>query len=295
MTERTRTERFNIGATCQLQLRLDRGNVVLTEGPAGEVSIEVSGPEAEQFQIEQRDGRIVMQHEASFSPLDSNLAETIIAAITSATRSQSARSRHDLRITVPPGAAALTAFLASADLAAEVSLRSLDATTASGDVNVGDVQGAVKAKLASGDLELGQVHGTLSVVSASGDVRMRSVAGEATVTTASGDVEIDAAEDRVHAKTASGNIAVGTLRGPALDAKTLSGDVSIGLPAGRLLDVDLQSFAGSVRNAFDAERAGGQEPQDRSSEPAVRIHVRTMSGDIALRPGKDRARESEAA
>jgi hypothetical protein len=299
MAEATRTERFDIGTSCRLQLRLDQGHIRVLEGPAGQISVEISGPEAERFQTRQRDGEIVVQHEPSFSQLDSGLAETIVAAITSATRPRSAgaRSRHDVRVTVPAGAADLTVFLASADLTAEVSLRSLNATTASGDLNARDVHGPVKAKLASGDLQLGSVQGTLSVVSASGDVRTGVVAGAASVTTASGDIEIGTAENTVHAKTASGDVAVGTLRGPALDCKTLSGDVSIGLPPGRLLDVDLQSFAGSVRNAFDGahEEQPPAAKESEHSESAVRIHVRTMSGDIALRHGKDRARESAAA
>ena len=66
--------------------------------------------------------------------------------------------------------------------------------TASGALTADDVTD-LRAKTASGDIEVGTVGGALRMQSASGDLRCVRVDGPASVTTASGDVEVGSAGD----------------------------------------------------------------------------------------------------
>jgi hypothetical protein len=260
-TASDRREHLRITDTCQIVLRLGAGFVELHEGAAGAITVDISGPEAARFQITQHGDRITIQPEAALSGL---------------------LRRHDVRIRVPAGAASLQAQVASADFRADVDMRGLDLTAASGNVTLRRVAGDVQIRLASGDLDAERIGGDLGVVSASGDVQVDTVGGAATVTTASGSVRIGHVAGPLSVKTASGDLDVERFAGVELDCKTLSGDVRVGLEAGRHADVDLESFTGSIRNAFDV-----QTQTAGASAANVHVRVRTMSGDIVLRRSRE--------
>ena len=105
---------------------------------------------------------------------------------------------------------------ASGDVALEL-VESLDAKVASGDVEVGRVDGEAHVDNASGDVELGEAGGSVKVRTASGDQQVRSVA-----------------EGRVDLTSASGDILVGIKQGSRvyIDARSMSGEVSSELELG---------------------------------------------------------------
>jgi DUF4097 and DUF4098 domain-containing protein YvlB len=112
--------------------------------------------------------------------------------------------------------------------------------TASGDVEVGRLQGAGKVRAASGDISIFEADASLKVQTASGDVEIESVR--------EGDVVL---------QTASGDIAVGIKQGSKLwiDAKSMSGETSSELDIGDaptdgegpLVEVRATAMSGDIR------------------------------------------------
>lgn len=252
-----RRETFAVGPDAAAAVRLASGSVRVTEGTDGEIGVEISGRDAEEFLVEAHGDRIVVEQPSGLLRWGS----------------------HQVRLTLPAGSA-LKASLASADLDVAVALAELQVELASGDVRVGDVAGDVRAKTASGDLVLGDVGGDLEAGCASGDVRARRVGGRVDAKSASGDVVVDQVDGALTVRSASGDVVVGSYAGDDLRATSMSGDVRVGFPAGRTLDLDLSTLSGRVHNAFAAGAGGG----DGGDGHRVRIHVKTVSGDIVLRP-----------
>jgi DUF4097 and DUF4098 domain-containing protein YvlB len=270
MTTETRHERFSIADFCRLDLRLASGNIEMVEGATGEVTVDLSGPDATEFQIEQQGDRVIVQPRLRFT-------------------GQS--HAHSVRIAVPPAAASVHAQIASADLTSSVELAALSVIAASGDVNIQDVAGSASAKLASGDLNARRVSGRLDVTTASGAVTVAAVHGPAGINTASGNVHISEAAATLNVKSASGDIRIDSYRGPDFSCKTLSGDVRLVLPPGCRVDVDLQTLTGSIRNEFDVDA----EPAPHGQSAAARIHARSMSGDMLIARSREPAASNRVA
>ena len=248
-----RTERFQITGTPRLSVRLPAGEVRVVAGPAGEVVVRARGAESDL-------GRLVI----------TGYGDTVTVE---AERTGWGRwAAVDVQIAV--GAAPeVRARLASSGLVLDTTVREVDATTASGDLRAGVVEGRLVARLASGDLAAAAA-GSLDVISASGDVRVPEVRGEATVKTASGDISLGVVAGALTVRTASGDVTVSRLEGSRLDAKTVSGDVRLGVPPGRRYTVSLQSLSGGVRTDFPVSGEGGGAP--------ARLQVATVSGDIRI-------------
>jgi hypothetical protein len=259
-----RLEQFAVAHACRIEVRLGSGGIDVVEGPADQITVEVRGPEASHFRIEQLGDRIVIQPETSMAGF--------------------LRS-HEVRLAVPSGTTTLQAHVASASVRAGVDLRALSVAAASGDITLRSVTGSVDVKLASGDLEARRIGGSLDVVSASGSVVVERVDGDANVTAASGNVRLRRTSGELRVKTVSGDVLLGHIDGPAVSCKTVSGDVRISIPSGRELDVDLETFTGSIRNAFDVKSARPDAPGGTT----YRIHVRSMSGDIILQRSDESA------
>ena len=254
-----RTERFEITGTPRLSVRLPAGEVRVLAGPAGQVTVRARGAESDL-------SRLVITGQG-----DSVMVE--------AERSGWSRwAALDVEVAVGR-APDIRARLASCHLVLDTTVRAVDVTTASGNVQAGVVEGRLVARLASGDVAAASA-GSLDVVSASGDVRVPRVLGEAAVKTASGDVTLGTVAGDLAARTASGDIVVSRLEGSRLDAKTVSGDVRVGVPAGRRYTVSLQSLSGDVRTDFPVSGEAGGAP--------ARLQVTTISGDIRLTGAADR-------
>jgi DUF4097 and DUF4098 domain-containing protein YvlB len=181
------------------------------------------------------------------------------------------------------GAPQVRARLASADLTLDREVTDLQVGSASGDVRAGRVSGSASVRMAAGDIRLESVGGLLSVSVGSGDVVVGEALGGADIMSASGDVRIATAGGGVKLKTASGDMLVGNLRSGDFEARSLSGDVVLGVPSGRVLDVSLDSTAGRVSTDFPVQSGAG----DGSAGGVSLVKVRTLSGDVVLRPAEN--------
>jgi DUF4097 and DUF4098 domain-containing protein YvlB len=183
---------------------------------------------------------------------------------------------YDIRVRAPRGAD-VDANIASATFRAAGRLGAVEVNTASGDVQVEDVEREAKIRSASGDVRLGAVGGKADVNTASGDVEVGSIAVGGAVRSASGDVQIGEAANRLSLNTASGDMHVGSIAEGTVDVKSASGDVRIGIKQGSRLFVDARSLSGDTTSEVEL---GGVEVA--STGPLVEIKGATMSGDIRI-------------
>ena len=197
-----------------------------------------------------------------------------------------------VRVALPEGSA-VHVDAASADVTSEGRLGSVEATTASGDVEIEHAEvlsiktasGDVVARHADGDVSLGTASGEIWVVevggdaqlsSASGDVHVGHAGGDVGIKTASGDALVDDVEGSVTAKTASGDAEVRRVRRGTVAFDTASGDLSVGIVEGTAAWLDVQSLTGKVHTSLN-DADGPVEGGD-----TVRIRARTISGDVSI-------------
>lgn len=165
---------------------------------------------------------------------------------------------------------------------------------------------SVEIGSAAGDVMLRDLHGGAVVRTASGDVSVKRAAGRIAVSVASGDVTVLAAEpislevhsvsgdvraraprfERVAIETISGNAelagAFGTESGHAVS--TVSGDVELAVLGGLTLEVKTISGDVDCRHPDRREGDGRKQPLV-IGDGAARLAVRSMSGDVEVRPG----------
>jgi hypothetical protein len=186
-----------------------------------------------------------------------------------------AKIRAEVRV---PEGTALRIKLASADArcygryGGDSSLAS-----ASGDVSVEHVAGALEVGTASGDVRLDRVDGRLVVDTASGDATIGHTSGDVAVQTASGDLVLSRADGPVQVRTVSGDVRLDAVRRGDVHLTTASGDVQIGVATGTRVWLDLSTLSGSTRSDLDVGTAA-----PASGDIDLSLQVRTASGDIKL-------------
>jgi hypothetical protein len=191
----------------------------------------------------------------------------------------------DLRLEVPPGVAVqVTNYLGR--VTARGVGGDLELKTASADIAVDDVEGALRIRTGSGDFRAGGSAG-LDVSTGSGDVSAERIRGNVKVHTGSGDVELARADAKtVTVHTGSGDVGLDDVAG-SLELHTGSGDIEgRGLKEVERLDVGTGS--GQITLSLDAARLAGGEVEaasgdvalSLSSAPALTLSVSTASGDI---------------
>ena len=250
-----RREQFTVDKPPLIEVSFRSGEVKVVKGPEGSVEVTIDGPHPEQFVIAQTGSSVIVRQEPGSW-------QTI------------GRGAHRLSIVTPEGSG-LEASLASADLVAELPLKSLQAETASGDVRLGAISGDGDVKTASGDVRVDAVGGELRSSSASGELRVGSMAS-GWLHTASGDVVIEQADGTTEIKTASGNVRVAKFTGAGLSVKTVSGDFTVGIPSGTELAFEARTMSGRVVLPDPA-------PAEQLVERSARLNFKSVSGDLRVR------------
>jgi hypothetical protein len=183
-----------------------------------------------------------------------------------------------ITIRVPTGSS-IVATLASADLRAGGRYAQGQVKAASGDAWIEEVTGSAQIESASGELTVGRVGGALRIGTASGRVRLGDVTGDVAATTASGDITIRGVGGSLSAQTASGAIEIGAVRRGQAGIRSASGDVEVGVTAGTGVWLDVSTASGSTVN----ELVMSGPPSGGAGTAALRLRIRTASGDIAIR------------
>jgi hypothetical protein len=190
------------------------------------------------------------------------------------------RFRVDFEITVPRETA-VNAQTVSGDLDLNGTRGPARVESVSGDVNIEDVQGPMRIKSVSGDVQLTDYVGSLEGSSVSGDVDIRGRVHAGELHTVSGDISIDLDPEvggrETRLKTISGDVEVGLLTSSCIcDFHTASGDLDCDVPA-RVM------------------REGRKDRTVVVGDGRSRLSVRTVSGDLTIRPASSSVAEEPAA
>lgn len=175
----------------------------------------------------------------------------------------------------------------------------IDATTVSGDLDLRGTRGPVEVQSVSGDVTLVDVQGPVRLKTVSGDASCTDLAGALEANSVSGDLTFDRC--RLHGcdvVTVSGDV---DLTGE-LDAgrehrlKTISGDIELAL-VGSSYDVRFKTMSGELDCALAGEisREGRRDKHVMVGGGAARVTVKTVSGDLQLRPGEGAVPEASVA
>jgi DUF4097 and DUF4098 domain-containing protein YvlB len=187
---------------------------------------------------------------------------------------------------------------ASADVELNGSFGRTNVKTASGAFTADDVAD-LRAKTASGDIEVDTVSGALRMQSAAGDLRCVRVDGPAAVTTVSGDIEVGSAGGQMEVRVTSGDIRLGEITGDltvavvsgnvkvlsvaegSTNIRTVSGRIDVGVTRGSTLHLDAESMSGSVQSDIALEDG----PAAGAADPCIDLTLRTVSGDVLVTRG----------
>lgn len=248
---------FQVGPSPRLDVRIERGSIVLVSGDEGSIGVELSGPGADQVRVDASPTSVTVQTTARMlrggAPVDAHL-------------------------TVPPDVRTSLA-LATGRIDVRTTIAELQASAASGDVQVTAVTERASVKTASGDVRVDALRGDGSLTSGSGDLRLGRIEGHARATTASGDIEIGALAGELTCKTASGDVTVRRFDEGRLDFRTVSGDTTVAIPPGRKVSYDVHAVSGSLR--LPDAPAAPTGPAE-GTKPEVHIEGRSVSGDTHL-------------
>ncbi len=143
-------------------------------------------------------------------------------------------------------------------------------TTASGAIQAGRVAGNVQVQSASGAISCARIDGKLSVKTASGPQRVGDITGTTSLQTASGPVQT---------REIAGNLVIQTMSGDA-EGQGLRGQLGFKSQSGTL-QVRASSLTGFYLNTTSGDCAV------EAALAAGEYEVRTVSGDITLRPQPD--------
>ncbi len=168
----------------------------------------------------------------------------------------------------------------------------LEISASTGDVSVRDVTGAVAIRTVSGDISLRGGGGDLRIEAASGNLRAVAEAPiSCSARTISGDVEIDAPRmERTSITTVSGDVELASAFAPGGDhlVTTTSGDVELAVEGG--VTIDVRTVSGDVgRDHPDLREHTSRRDPLVIGDGAAQLAVRTLSGDIEVRAGRDRS------
>jgi hypothetical protein len=162
-----------------------------------------------------------------------------------------------------------------------------DIKTASGDITVEDLKGAVVLSTVSGEIHASDLEGGLTAGTTSGEVQLNNVVGKLEVNTISGDVQLeDGKVDGATVNTTSGKVQLEGVAG-ALNIGTVSGDVAVRDAHDSQLTISTTS--GEVEYSGDLAQGGSNSVNSISGDvtlalpedAGIRLDASTISGSIS--------------
>lgn len=181
-------------------------------------------------------------------------------------------------------------FFGSRSLRYRISMPSgaqADIHTASGEIDVAGLSGAVSLASSSGDVRAGDLTGGLTVGTTSGEVQLHDIAGKLNVESISGDVKLENGKiDGATVSTTSGEVTLDGVAG-ALKLSSVSGDIHV--REARAGQLDLSTTNGEIEYEGSLARAGTNKLDTISGDvnlrlpeaSSFRLDASTVSGDLS--------------
>lgn len=272
-----RTETFSTPRQLAVHVKLSRGDVEVETGDVEETTVTLTGEgDRARQQIDQATIRLDSRGEHDELVVDTDTddiswgSERIKLAI-----SFGKKDAIRVRVTCPHGTD-LAVETGSADVRADGRFGTVTTRTASGDVQVGEVERDAEVKVASGDVRVERVGGSLKAQTAAGDISAGTVDGSAQVKTAAGDVQLTEVGRDVAVTSASGDVHVASVTQGKVELKSVSGDLVVGIRRGSRVWMDVKTVTGSARSDLDTDAT------DDGEGPLVELKATAMSGDIRI-------------
>lgn len=248
---------FDVGPAPRLDIRIERGTILLLPGEDGAIGLELAGPGAGDVLVDATTGSVTVRTPGRILRTSGPV---------------------EVRATVPADARTSLA-LASGDIDVRATVAELQASAASGDMQISTVTERTTLKTASGDIRIDVLDGQASVTSGSGDVTIGRLTGNGRLTAASGDIEVGVLVGDLTAKTASGDVDVRRFEEGTVVFRTVSGDTSVAIAPGRRVSYDVNAVSGRLRLPQSPPPSHATED---GPKPRVRIEGRSVSGDTIL-------------
>lgn len=155
---------------------------------------------------------------------------------------------------------------------------------------ISGIKGRTEVRGVNGDTTLVGLAGRVSAETVAGNVEAQAVTGDLRFNSVSGDLTVvDCGGSSVRADTVSGDMVIDLEpagRPTDIKVNTVSGEVAIRLPHPADAKVEANTASGSVSNAFDDLRVGGQWGAKKITGTlgagTGRLKAMTVSGSIAL-------------
>jgi hypothetical protein len=264
---------FETPGSVSLQIKLPSGRVVVTTADQPQTTVEVvpigrRGQDAVdeiEVTMEERPGRHVIRIDQRdkfrWGPIQISWGGDF-----------------ECRITCPIGTD-LDLAGGSTDLRVDGELGDVGVRTASGDIRLGTTRGELQLKTASGDVSVAVVASPSAIATVSGDVSVERVDASLTGRSVSGDAAFGTVAGELGFSTTSGDVEVKSISSGDVRLQTVSGDVRIGVARGTQVWIDAASVSGDLGSELGIE---DQEPAAEGDSSVVPLHVKTVSGDVAI-------------
>ena len=284
------TRTFKVGADGQVFLGNIAGDIKVTAGGAGEVTIEVVRTARARSPEDAREQLALVEVEVTERA----------GRVEARTRYPHVENRSmnvsvDYTVTAPPGVR-VQARSISGDISLTGITGAVNAETTSGEVVIQNGARAAQASSISGNVEIQGVDqdGTLEASSVSGDVRVRDVkVRRLDVSSTSGDVEVGPVTcQTAELKSTSGDVDyTGALqRGGRYEFRTHSGTVRVTISGDIGFELDASSFSGSIDSELPITiggttggRSSRRSVRDAYGEGGASLEVSAFSGDVIIR------------
>lgn len=175
----------------------------------------------------------------------------------------------------------------------------VNAQTVSGDLDLNGTRGPARMESVSGDVNIADVQGPMRIKSVSGDVQCTDYVGSVEGSSVSGDVEIHGRVRACELHSVSGDISVDLepeVGGRESRLKTISGDVELGLLSSSCV-CEYHTASGDLECEEPARiiREGRKDRTVIIGDGQSHLTVKTVSGDLRIRPASSSVREEPAA
>jgi DUF4097 and DUF4098 domain-containing protein YvlB len=288
---------FNVGNGGTLHVDADVGDVHVTSGSAGVVTIEVTRRGKSE---DVRDERLTFDQNGNDVTVRSRDEHE-----SSWFRWRSLEVHYEIKI---PSRYSIDIKTSGGDITGSDIGGNADVHTSGGDVKLGRVSGTVRAKSSGGDVTIESSGGTVNAYTSGGDVNIREAAGNLEAKTSGGSIDIrraggtvlahtsggsiriDDAMDRIDATTSGGSISARFSRQPRGDSRlsTSGGGVTVELAPGIGAELDARASGGGVRSDVPVTIQGTRDEDSlvgRINGGGPRLVLRTSGGGITLRRG----------
>jgi hypothetical protein len=157
--------------------------------------------------------------------------------------------------------------------------------SASGDVEVAGLTGAVQVATASGDVALASLSGPVTVRTISGDQRLTDVTGELRISTTSGGVQGAGLVHLREATSISGDLRLSGVFTDTATIKTTSGDVMVRFAPASAARIEVTTVSGDIRAsglALTDQRQTSRSLSGMLGTGGGLLRIETVSGGVSL-------------